>query len=218
MIAMGLVNCVTGPRVKGGCCLFWCLRRSVRSRHDARSMPGHHTHVHKLSGRSAAKTKQVTLSHAVAHPGTSQASRINTRTHSQPASASRTSLGQVILRSPHDAMRSHALSTPPDRAAPHASLAGVLLRPWSRATACAPPPAASHQTTGTHTHTHTHTRPLRSKGEPNGRPRRWLLSPAYGQLPGSAPVAASNSSSSLSQSRLASVTMSTRRSTLNLSR
>ena len=216
MIAMGLVNCVTGPRVKGGCCLFWCLRRSVRSRHDARSMPGHHTHVHKLSGRSAAKTKQVTLSHAVAHTGTRPLESTLAHTPSQRAPAARhsgrSSSGHRTTRC--DPM--HSLLRQTARRRTQAWL--VCCRAPGREPQHVrrlPPPLTRLQT---HTHTHTHTRPLRSKGEPNGRPRRWLLSPAYGQLPGSAPVAASNSSSSLSQSRLASVTMSTRRSTLNLSR
>ena len=180
---MGLVNCVTGPREAAAC---FGASSSVRSRHDARSMPGHHTHTQVIGALSRQDQASYTLTRCRTHRH--QASRINTRTHSQPASASRTSLGQVILRSPHDAMRSHALSTPPDRAAPHASLAGVLLRPWSRATACAPPPAASHQTTGTHTHTHTHVlsapRESRTAGPGAGSSRLPMVSsPALRQSP-----------------------------------
>ena len=183
-----MVNCVTGPTKGEGRLLpvlvpealgTFSARRALHAR-----APYACTQV--IGALSRQDQASYTLTRCRTHRH--QASRINTRTHSQPASASRTSLGQVILRSPHDAMRSHALSTPPDRAAPHASLAGVLLRPWSRATACAPPPAASHQTTGTHTHTHTHVlsapRESRTAGPGAGSSRLPMVSsPALRQSP-----------------------------------
>ena len=155
-----------------------------------------------------------TLSHTPA-PGLS-----NQHSHTLPASGRQphaTRAGHPPVTARRDAIPCTLYSARPRGAArkPGWCAAAPLVESHSM---CAAAGRLSPDHRHTHTHTHTHTRPLRSKGEPNGRPRRWLLSPAYGQLPGSAPVAASNSSSSLSQSRLASVTMSTRRSTLNLSR